>query len=80
MTCCACTLRFTAPTYDFCARAHARSLGSRQLSALLATCGASVRSLDLNGALGTVDLTEADLKKACPAVGQLDVRGRVRKH
>jgi len=63
-----------------CALFGCRALGAPHLDALLAVCGASLRSIDLNGALATEPLTEAHVRAKCPSLEHLDVRGRARKY
>lgn len=63
-----------------CALFGCRALGAPRLEALLAVCGASLRSLDLNGTIATEALTEAHVRAKCPSLERLDVRGRVRKY
>mmetsp|Transcript_47291 Transcript_47291/g.94282 ORF Transcript_47291/g.94282 Transcript_47291/m.94282 type:complete len:86 (+) Transcript_47291:459-716(+) len=41
--------------------------------------GPSLRKLDINGALGTAELSEKEIHKLCPALEALDTRGRARK-
>ena len=51
-------------------------------SLALATIRASspLRSLDVNGALGTMDLGEDELRRLCPNLEHLDARGRRLKY
>jgi hypothetical protein len=56
-----------------------RALGSGFVEPLLKVSGHSMRSLNLNGALGTESLTESAIRHACPSIEHLDVLGRARK-
>ena len=56
-----------------------RALGSGFVEPLLKLSGRSMRSLNLNGALGTESLTESAIRQACPLIEHLDVLGRARK-
>lgn len=57
-----------------------RRLPSEALLPLLRSSAPTLRRLDLNGALGTAALTEADLRRACPNLEALDCRGRESKY
>jgi hypothetical protein len=57
-----------------------RRLPSAALMPLLRSSTATLRRLDLNGAIGTAALTEADLRRACPNLEALDCRGRASKY
>ena len=57
-----------------------RALSAESLAALLRVCAASLTSLDLNGCLRTEPLSEEDLRRRCPALTSLDLRGRRLKH
>ena len=57
-----------------------RHVGGGTLETLLKVCGGTLRSLDINGAVGTENVTEATLHQLCPALDHLDGRGRARKH
>ena len=47
---------------------------------LLQNNGATLRKLDLNGALNTVNIEEAEIRALCPSLEELDARGRMRKY
>lgn len=57
-----------------------RVLGREALQSLLESARGAVRSLDVNGALGTFELGEEDLRRLCPRLDHLDARGRTRKY
>ena len=57
-----------------------RALGGGTLEGLLRVCGGALRSLDLNGAVGTENVTEESLRRLCPSLEHFDGRGRLRKH
>uniref|UniRef100_A0A7S4BWY1 F-box domain-containing protein n=1 Tax=Chrysotila carterae TaxID=13221 RepID=A0A7S4BWY1_CHRCT len=56
-----------------------RSLSAESVSAILDVSGASLAHLDLNGTLCTASLTEDDIRRRCPQLCHLDVRGRAAK-
>ena len=57
-----------------------RHIGLPALNAVVHNCGTHLRSLDLNGALGTEQMTESELRSSCPNLVHLDVSGRARKY
>jgi hypothetical protein len=57
-----------------------RSLSTEALTLFLDRCAAALRTLNLNGAVGTGSLAEDKLRLACPNLTELDARGRARKH
>ena len=56
-----------------------RNIGLAGLEALLSVCGGSLASLDLNGTSSTQSLSEASIRRQCPALEHLDARGRALK-
>ena len=56
-----------------------RGLGADALNALLRVVGPSLRALNLNGAIGTQDVTHEELLIKCPGLARLEDNGRVRK-
>ena len=63
-----------------CALFGCRQLGRETLRALLADAAETLRSLNINGAIGTGDLAEADVRLLCPNLQHLDAKGRARKY
>ena len=47
---------------------------------ILQNNGATLRELDLNGALNTVNIEEAEIRALCPNLEKLDAKGRARKY
>ena len=56
-----------------------RGLGADALNALLRVVGPSLRALNLNGAIGTQEVTHEELLVKCPGLARLEDNGRVRK-
>ena len=56
-----------------------RTLNREPFRTLLATVGATLRSLDINGTLGTREISEDAIRQACPHLEHLDARGRALK-
>jgi hypothetical protein len=57
-----------------------RRMPAEALLPLLRASAPTLRRLDLNGAIGTAALAEADLRRACPNLDTLDCRGRASKY
>ena len=56
-----------------------RIIHEEDVRTLLQNNGATLRKLDLNGALNTVNIEEAEIRALCPSLEELDARGRARK-
>ena len=57
-----------------------RNVPEARVRTLLQNNGATLRQLNLNGALNTVNIEEAEIRKLCPNLRYLDARGRARKY
>ena len=57
-----------------------RQVGEADVRKLLQNNGATLRELNLNGALNTVNIEEAEIRKLCPNLEELDAKGRARKY
>jgi hypothetical protein len=57
-----------------------RNVPEARVRTLLQNNGATLRQLNLNGALNTVNIEEAEIRKLCPNLEELDAKGRARKY
>ena len=57
-----------------------RQVGEADVRKLLQNNGATLRELNLNGALNTVNIEEAEIRTLCPNLEELDAKGRARKY
>ena len=57
-----------------------RIIHEEDVRTLLQNNGATLRKLDLNGALNTVNIEEAEIRALCPNLEELDAKGRARKY
>ena len=57
-----------------------RIIHEEDVRTLLQNNGATLRKLDLNGALNTVNIEETEIRALCPSLEELDARGRMRKY
>ena len=61
---------------EVCKLFGCREIGAKSLRELLKTASKSLRHLDINGAYGTEDVTDEEVRKLCPNLEHLDAKGR----